>query len=46
MKLTSFRLKDQMHLKDLEEAGLLPPDTEAGLPPILRERLAQVRAHK
>ena len=46
MKLTSFRLKDQMHLKDLEEAGLLPPEIEAGLPPILRERLAQVRAHK
>jgi hypothetical protein len=46
MKLTSFRLKDQMHLKDLEEADLLPPEIEAGLPPILRERLAQVRTHK
>jgi len=45
MKLTSFRLKDQTHLKDLDEAGLITPETEAGLSPILAERLAQVRAH-
>lgn len=45
MKLTSFRLKDQTHLKDLDEAGLITPDVEAGLSPILTERLAQVRAH-
>jgi hypothetical protein len=44
MKLTSFRLKDQTHLKDLDEAGLLSADIEAGLPPALRERLLQVRA--
>jgi hypothetical protein len=45
MKLTSYRLKDQMHLKDLDEAKLITPETEAGLSPILAERLAQVRAH-
>src|ERR1022692_1745181 len=44
MKLTSFRLKDQTHLKDLDEAGLITPDMEAGLSPILAERLARTRA--
>ena len=44
MKLTSFRAKDEAHLKDLDEAGLITPDLEAGLSPILRERLAQTRA--
>jgi hypothetical protein len=46
MKLTSFRIKDQMHLKDLDEAGLIVPETETGLSPILAQRLAQVRAHE
>jgi len=46
MKLTSFRLKDQTHLKDLEEQGLITPEIEAGLPPLLRERLAHVRAQE
>jgi hypothetical protein len=46
MKLTSFRIKDQMHLKDLDEARLITRETEAGLSPILAERLAQVRAHE
>lgn len=44
MKLTSFRAKDEAHLKDLEEAGLITAEMEAGLSTILRERLAQVRA--
>jgi hypothetical protein len=44
MKLTSFRLKDQMHLKDLDEAGVISPEIEEGLPAVLRERLALVRA--
>ncbi len=46
MKLTSFRIRDQMHLKDLDEAGLITPDIEAGLSPILRDRLIQVRARE
>ena len=44
MKLTSFRLKDQVHVQDLDRAGLVTPEIEAGLPDILRTRLAQVRA--
>jgi hypothetical protein len=44
MKLTSFRAKDEAHLKDLDEAGVITPDVEAGLSPMLAERLAQVRA--
>jgi hypothetical protein len=44
MKLTSFRLKDQMHLKDLDEAGVISAEIEDGLSPVLRERLGLVRA--
>ena len=44
MKLTSFRSKDETHLKDLDEAGLITQEIEAGLPETLRERLSQVRA--
>lgn len=46
MKLTSYRLRDQTHLKDLDEAGLITPEIESSLSPILRERLAQVRARE
>jgi hypothetical protein len=46
MKLTSFRLKDQMHLKDLDEAGIITPDIEATLSPVFRDRLASVRARE
>lgn len=42
MKLTSFRLKDQTHIKDLQEAGLITPETEQAIPAALRERLNQV----
>jgi hypothetical protein len=45
MKLISFRLKDQTHLKDLDEAGLITHQVETTLSPILAERLAHVRAH-
>src|ERR1017187_9848828 len=44
MKLTSFRAKDEAHLKDLDEAGLITPEMEAGLSPILAERPAPPRA--
>ena len=43
MKLTSFRTRDETHLKDLDDAGLITPDIEADLSPVLKERLAQVR---
>jgi hypothetical protein len=44
MKLTSFRLKDQTHLKDLEEAGLITPGLEAEFSGVLAERLARIKA--
>ena len=46
MKLTSFRLKDQTHLKDLDEAGVITPDIVDTLNPVLLERLMFVRAHE
>jgi hypothetical protein len=44
MKLTSFRAKDEAHIDDLDEAGLITPDMEANLSPVLLERLRQARA--
>lgn len=46
MKLTSFRLKDQMHLKDLDEVGAITSEIEADLSQVLLQRLAQIRAHE
>jgi hypothetical protein len=46
MKLTSFRLKDQMHLKDLDEAGVITPDIDSRLAPELHEKLFHVRAQE
>jgi hypothetical protein len=43
MKLTSYRAKDEAHLKDLDEAGLITAEVEASLPPLLRQRLVQMR---
>ena len=44
MKLTSFRLKDQVHIQDMDSVGLITPEIENSLPEALRERLKQVRA--
>jgi hypothetical protein len=44
MKLISFRLKDQAHLNNLDEAALITPEIESGLSEILLARLAHVRA--
>ncbi len=44
MKLTSFRLKDKVHIQDLDGVGLITPEVEASLTPVLLERLAEVRA--
>lgn len=46
MKLTSFRSVDETHLNDLDNAGLITPEIEASLPPILAERLAKARARE
>jgi len=44
MKLTSFRLKDRVHLQDLDSVGLITPEVEATLSEPLRQRLQEVRA--
>jgi hypothetical protein len=43
MKLTSLRLKDKVHLIDMDSVGLITPKIVASLPEALRERLRQVR---
>jgi hypothetical protein len=43
MKLTSFRLKDKVHIQDLDGVGLITPEVEVSLPGELLERLAEVR---
>jgi hypothetical protein len=44
MKLTSFRLKDKVHVQDMDGVGLITPEIEAVLTGELRERLAEARA--
>jgi hypothetical protein len=43
-QLTSFSARDEAHLNDLDQAGLITADVEDGLSAVLRERLARVRA--
>jgi hypothetical protein len=43
MKLTSFRLKDQVHVKTLDAVGLITPEVEQHLQPELFARLTHVR---
>lgn len=44
MKLTSYRLKDRVHIQDLDGVGLITPEVEQNLSPELRRRLAETRA--
>jgi hypothetical protein len=44
MKLTSYRLKDRVHVQDLDAVGLITSEIEATLPELLRTRLREVRA--
>jgi hypothetical protein len=44
MKLTSFRLKDKVHLQDLDSVGLITAEVEDSLPDTLRQRLAELRS--
>jgi hypothetical protein len=44
MKLTSFRLKDKVHIQDLDGVGLITPEIEQSLSEAMRQRLAEVRA--
>jgi hypothetical protein len=46
MKLTSFRLRDKVHIQDMDSVGLITPEIEASLSEPLRARLAEVRAEK
>jgi len=46
MKLTSFRLKDQVHERDLDALRLITKPVEEILPLMLRERLERVRAER
>ena len=46
MKLTSFRLKDQVHIQDIDGVGLITEDVEQGLSLELKTRLKQVRAQR
>ena len=46
MKLTSYRLKDQLHIQDMDRIGLITPEIEAALSEPLRQRLAEVRAQE
>jgi hypothetical protein len=43
MKLSSFRLKDQVHIKSMDAAGLITAEVEATLPAELSTRLQHVR---
>jgi len=44
MKLTSYRLKDRVHVQDLDAVGLITPEVEAQLSETLLARLREVRA--
>ncbi|MEO5924990.1 MAG: hypothetical protein ABIR70_14310 [Bryobacteraceae bacterium] len=44
LELTSFRLNNKLHIQDLDGVGLITPEIEACLSPLLRDRLAEVRA--
>jgi hypothetical protein len=44
MKLTSYRLKDRVHIQDLDAVGLITPQIVAALPEPLQARLSEVRA--
>lgn len=44
MKLTSYRLKDRVHIQDLDAVGLISSDIEAQLPDLFKNRLAEIRS--
>ncbi len=44
MKLTSYRLKDRVHIQDMDGVGLITSQLESRLPEPLAVRLAEIRA--
>ena len=45
MRLTAFRLKDRVHLLDMNDAGLIDAATLERVPPVLRPRLEDLLAY-
>ena len=45
MRLTAFRLKDRVHLLDMNDAGLIDAATLEWVPPVLRPRLEDLFAY-
>src|SRR5262249_43177733 len=45
-KLSGFRLEDRVHIRDIDGVGLINSEIEAGLSPVLTERLADIRANR
>jgi hypothetical protein len=45
MKLTSYRLKDQVHIQDMIQVGLIDESWQSRLPPELAERLNRLLAN-
>lgn len=43
-KLTTYRLKDKVHIQDLDNVGLITPEIESTLAPLLLARLREIRA--
>ncbi len=43
MKLSNNRDIDRVHVRDMDEVGLVTAEVEAALPAVLRERLAELR---
>lgn len=43
MKLTSYRLKDRVHIQDMDEVGLITREMEASLSAVLKARLDEIR---
>jgi hypothetical protein len=43
IKLTSFRLKDRVHMRDMLELDLITPEIEQTLPPDLMSRLQELK---
>jgi len=44
MKLTSYLLKDRVHIQDMDAAGLITAEVEGGLLGELRRRLVEIRS--
>jgi hypothetical protein len=46
MKLTSYRLRDRRHIQDMERAGLINAQIEAGPSGELLQRLEEIRTER